>query len=165
MPDANPPPRRRRPPPLRRTPPAAAQLAPREIALESGVSLGASGGSAAHAPLALSAALWLDRDLDAVLRVAAGSAAQTTGRAATAWSGTAGLRWSLAPGPVRPQLLVELGWSRADGPAARDVLAAGLGGALEWFPARDLALALGAAARRSAAGVRLEATLSVGAYF
>ncbi|BDG06788.1 hypothetical protein [Anaeromyxobacter oryzae] len=148
--------------------PARAQLSTRMIALESGASTPLGSGPGAHAPAAVAAALWLDGDLDLVLRLALGTAPRTSGRPAAGWmAGTAALRWSLAPGPLRPQLLVEAGWTRGRGPGGANRLALGGGGALEWFYARDLSVALAAAVRRAPAGpgARLDLTAALAAYF
>lgn len=147
--------------------PARAQLAPRSIALEAGLSAPAGGGPGADLPAALAASFWLDGDLDAVFRLAGGSAPRTDGRAADRWwAGTVGLRWSLAPGPVRPQLFAELGWARTAG-AGADRAVAGGGAALEWFAVRDVALGAAVAVRQGRAGTgpRVDASLSLALYF
>lgn len=148
-------------------PPALAQVSPRAISLESGVSAPLGRGSGAHAPLALSAALWLEGSVEVVLRMATGSAPRTASAEGVDWhAGTAGLRWSLAPGPLRPQLFAELGWAVA-GEAGRARPVGGAGVGLEWFPARDVALAATTALRRApdGAGWRLDTTAGVAAYF
>ncbi len=147
--------------------PARAQLSPRMIALESGVSARFGPGAGACWPGAVSAAVWLDGDLDLVLRLEFGTAPRTTDRPADRWlAGTGGLRWSFAPGPLRPQLFVEAGWVRGQRGAA-DRLALGAGGGLEWFYARDLSVAVAAAVRRAptSRGARLEGTAALAAYF
>jgi hypothetical protein len=150
--------------------PARAQTGTHAISVESGISAPLGPGPGAHAPLAVAAAFWLEGDVDVVARVAFGAARETTDRGTAGWiSGTAGLRWSLAPGPLRPQLFAEGGWARLDGPggAPRGGLALGAGGALEWFPVRDVALAAACALRRGPAGLgwRAEATAGLSAYF
>lgn len=147
--------------------PALAQVSPRSISVESGVSAPMGRGAGAHAPIALCAALWLEGDVDVVLRLATGAAPRTPSAGEVEWfAGTAGLRWSLAPGPLRPQLFAELGWAQAGGgDRARPVV--GAGAALEWFLARDVALGVSAALRRApdGAGWRLDATAGLAAYF
>lgn len=131
--------------------PASAQLAPRSIALEVlGSAPLARGAPAAHAAQALTATVWLDGAVEVVARVASGTAPRTEDRGAARWyGGTAGLRWSLAPGPVRPQLAVEAGWGEARGGGARLLLGAEV--ALEWFPRRDVAVRVAGALRTAAA--------------
>lgn len=148
--------------------PASAQLSTRAIALESGVSAPLGAGAAAHAPVAVAAGFWLEGDLELVLRLSFGTAPRTPDRAAVGWvAGTAGLRWSFAPGPLRPQAFIEAGWAHGSGPGDADRPALGAGVAVEWFFARDLSLAAGAAARRAAvgSGARIEATAALAAYF
>jgi hypothetical protein len=148
--------------------PAAAQVAPHAVSLEAGPSFALSGPRARAVPVALSAARWLEGDVDVVLRVAQATAARTEGRPAAGWyAGTIGLRWSLRPGPVRPQLLVEAGWARGRGPGAgAGRLALGAGGGLEWFLARDVAAIATCALRRGAdPGARLEAAAGAIVYF
>jgi len=144
--------------------PARAQVATREITVETGISAPVGRGDGAAAPLALAAALWLEGDLDLVLRLAGRSASRTGERPAVVRvSGTAGLRWSFAPSPLRPQVFVEAGWEGT--PSGEGGLAVGLGAALEWSPARGLALFASGAGRWAPAGWRLEATAGAGAYF
>ncbi len=146
---------------------AHAQLSNRAISVESGLSTPVNGPGPAAAAFALSASRWLEgwdgADLDGVLRVAFAAEPETTGRGATrGLLATAGLRLSLGRAPLRPQLLADLGWSRLRG---SDRLALGLGAALEWFPAPDLALSARAALRGAGTDVAAEGTLAVAAYF
>lgn len=146
--------------------PAAAQYAPRSLSLEGGLAAGLLGAGAARAPVALGATFWLDGDVDACFRVSFAAAPRTSGRAADdRVAGTAGLRWSLAPAPLRPQLSAELGWSGGAGVPAR--LALGATAGVEGFLAPDLSLALRAAVRRGQAGEgwTVEAALAAAVYF
>jgi hypothetical protein len=148
--------------------PAAAQLSNRSIALESAVSAPFRAGEGFLGGVGLAATAWLDGDLEAVARVAWAAGARTGDRAAAAeaWTGTAGLRLSLLPEPLRPQLSLEAGWRRIDGPtgsAGQLVLGAGAG--LEWFPARDLSLAVRCALRGGSFAPELEASLAAAVYF
>ncbi len=148
--------------------PARAQLANRSIALESGLSTPLRAGEAAAGGLALVATTWLDGELEAVARVAWGTGARTRDRAPAgeAFTGTAGVRLSLAPEPLRPQASLEVGWRRTEAPGgAQWTLALGAGLGLEWFAARDLSLALRCAVRGAGGGPELEASLSAAAYF
>lgn len=148
--------------------PAAAQLSTRGIAVESGLAIPAGGAGTLHAPVALSLAIWLDGKVEGVLRLAGGSVRATTaGRAAASWlAGTAGVRWSGASGPVRPQLFLEAGWASATGLHRSDRLALGAGAGVEWFWARDLSLGAALAARRAGdPTLRIDATLAAAVYF
>jgi len=149
--------------------PARAQLANRSIALESSLSAPLRAGEGAVGGLALVATTWLDGELEALARLAFGAGARTRDRAAAgeAWTGTAGVRLSLAPGPLRPQVALEVGWRRTVAPGGGTqgaaVLGAGIG--LEWFPARDLSLALRGGVRGAGGGPELDASLAAAAYF
>jgi hypothetical protein len=148
--------------------PAGAQLSNHSIALEGGFSAPLGAGDGLGVPGAVAATSWLDGDVDLVLRLAFGTAPRTGDRSAAGWlAGTAGLRWSLAPGRVRPQLFVEAGWARAAGPPAADRLALGAGAALEVLVVPDVAVGVSVAARRApaGAGLRADGSLSVAAYF
>ncbi len=147
--------------------PAAAQLSNHSIAFEAGLSARHGSLHDVDTGLAVSASRWMEGDVEAVARVAFASAAETDGRAtASAVSGTLGLRLSLLPDPVRPQLDAELGWSRVFGPgAAEDHVALGIGAGVEWFPARDTSIALRAALRGRPAAAVAEATLAAAIYF
>jgi hypothetical protein len=147
--------------------PAAAQLRNRSVALESSLSAPLSSGGAGHAALALAATAWLDDALEATARVAFAAAPRTAGREpVTTASGTAGLRLSLLPDPLRPQLGVELGWARVEGTGRReDRLALGASIGLEWFPARDLSFAARAALRGAGRMLSGEMALGLAAYF
>jgi hypothetical protein len=147
--------------------PAAAQVRNRSVSVESGVSaplsrLGAGGGT-----FALGATSWLEGAVDATARVAFSAAPRTGGRAsAPSASGTAGVRLSLLPDPLRPQLGLELGWARVAGPAGgEDRVAFAVAAGLEWFPARDLSITTRAALHGAGRAASLELTLSLGAYF
>ncbi len=126
--------------------PARAQLSNQAIALESGISAGFGAGAGAHAPVAIAAARWLEGDVDAIVRVALGSARETAGRGAAAYArATAGLRWSLGADAVRPQLHLDVGARTARGEAPR--YEAGAAAGIEVFVARDLGLSARAGAR------------------
>lgn len=148
--------------------PAAAQLSNRSIALETGVSAPLRAGAPAAEAFALSATAWLDGELDAVARLARWAGARTPGRAPDpgGWAGTAGLRLSLLPEPLRPQLWIEAGWARLDAPdGPADRLALGAGAGLEWFPARDVSVAGRCAVRGAGAAQTLEVVAALAAYF
>jgi hypothetical protein len=111
---------------------------------------------------------WLEGDLEALARVALRAGPRTGGRAADgiAWSGTAGLRLSLLPEPFRPQVSLEVGWARVDGPdGPSDRLAYGAGIGVEWFAARDLSVAARCALRGAGSAPWLEVTVGAAAYF
>jgi hypothetical protein len=147
--------------------PAAAQLRNRSIALETGLAAPLA-RSGSHGPaVALAATAWLDGAAEAVARVAWASAPRPEGRGVdTLVSGTAGLRVSLLPDPLRPQLGLELGWARRSaGGRTDDRLALGATAGLEWFPARDLSVAARAALRGSGGDPTLELAAAVAAYF
>ncbi len=148
-------------------PPALAQLRNRSISIESGISAPLSVPAHANPALALTATAWLDGSAEAVFRVGLGAAPETAGRAAAAVvSGTAGLRVSLLPEPLRPQLGVELGWARVRGTeGAADRLALGATAGLEWFPARDLSVTARAALRGAGPALSFELVLALTAYF
>ena len=151
--------------------PAAAQLSNRSIAVESGLSAPLRGNAPAAAALALSATTWLDGDLEAIARVSLRAGPRTDDHGADGWSGswwsgTAGLRLSLLPEPLRPQLSLEIGWARverASGPSDRLALGAGVG--LEWFPARDVAVSARCALRGAGEAPSLDLVLGAAAYF
>ncbi len=148
--------------------PAAAQLSNRSLAVESGLSAPLRGGAPAGAAFALTAGAWLDGELEAVARVAMRAGPRTEGRGSDGlgFSGTAGLRLSLLPEPLRPQVSVEIGWARVDGPAGPSGrLAVGAGLGLEWFPARDVSVAARCAVRGAGGAPSLELTLGAAAYF
>jgi hypothetical protein len=146
--------------------PARAQLSNASIGLEAGVSAPRATSDAARARLALTAGRWLDGDVEAIARIAWASAPETPGRGTAALAGTVGLRWSLLPDPLRPQLELELGWARRLGADPADGVALGVSIGAEWFLARDLSIALRAALRRGpGAEVRGEGTLGAAAYF
>ncbi len=147
--------------------PAAAQLSTRAIALETGISAPALGRGGAFGMLALSASTWLDGEVEAVARLSFGSGQETDGRgAASLLSGTLGLRLTLAPDPLRPQIQADVGWMRADARGQpEDRLAIGVSAGLEWFPERNLSLAARVALRGPPADLRAEASLAAAAYF
>lgn len=149
--------------------PAAAQLSNRSIALESGLSAPLGARGAARAAFALAATGWLEGPVEAVARVRYGSAERTGGRGADALlAATLGARASLLPDPLRPQLGVEAGWARrieAGGATASAFAAAAFLG-LEWFPARDLSVAVRAGCRWvGGAAAAAEAAGGFAAYF
>lgn len=149
-------------------PRAAAQLSNRSISVEAGLSAPVRAGAGCGDTLALVATGWLDGELEAVARVARWSGPRTGGRAADAggWTGTGGLRLSLLPEPLRPQLSVEAGWARLGGPdGPRDAFALGAGAGLEWFPARDLSAAIRVALRGAGTARRVEGVVGLTAYF
>jgi hypothetical protein len=148
--------------------PAAAQLSNRSIAVESGLSAPLRAGEPDGAALALTATRWLDGELEAVARVAIRAGPRTGGRGSdgVGYSGTAGLRLSLLPEPLRPQVSIELGWARVDGPAGpADRLALGAGIGLEWFAVRDVSVAARGALRGAGGAATLEVVLGAAAYF
>lgn len=145
-----------------------AQLSNRSIALEAGVSAPVGGGAAAPEAFAVTATAWLDGDLEAVARVGRWAAARTEGRGADGggWAGTAGLRLSAGPEPLRPQVWIEAGWARVLGRTGlADRLVLGAGAGLEWFVARDVSVAARGALRGAGAARRLEVVAGLAAYF
>jgi hypothetical protein len=148
--------------------PAAAQLSNRSIALESGLSTAVGPGGPAFAAFALAVTAWIEGPVEAVARVRYGAGERTSGRGADAiFAGTVGLRGSLLPDPLRPQLGLEVGWSRrvaADGTVA-DRPAAAASAGLEWFPARDVSVSLRAGYRWLAGALSAEAIAGLAAYF
>jgi hypothetical protein len=148
--------------------PAAAQLRNHSVSVESGLSSPLAGRGGARPTYALAATAWLDGSLEAVARVAVASGAETAGRGAARGmlAGTAGLRISLLPDPLRPQLGVELGWARLEGAeGTTDRLALGAVAGLEWFPARDVSVAARAALRGAASAMSAELLVGLAAYF
>ena len=148
--------------------PAVAQLSNRSIAVESGISAPLRGPAPAGAALALTATGWLEGELEALARIAVLAGPRTSGRGSdgVGFTGTAGLRLSLLPGPLRPQLSVELGWARVDGPMGpSDRLALAAGAGLEWFPVRDVSIAARAALRSAGGAPLLELVAGAAAYF
>jgi hypothetical protein len=147
--------------------PAAAQLQNRSISVESTVSAPLATAAGAHAGVGLAATAWLEGAAEAVVRLRLGTAPQPGGRAsATSVSGTAGIRLSLLPDPLRPQLGLELGWARLGGRSgAQDRIAFGVAAGLEWFPARDLSLTARAALCGAGSALSAELALAVAAYF
>jgi hypothetical protein len=148
--------------------PAAAQLSNRSISVETGLSAPLGAGGGAGEAFALAATAWLDGDLEAVARLARWAGPRTDGRAPDGggWAGTAGLRLSLLPEPLRPQLWIEAGWARlegADGP--RDRLALGAGAGLEVFVVRDVSAAARCTLRGAGAGRTVDVVVGVTAYF
>jgi hypothetical protein len=147
--------------------PASAQLSNHGIAVESGISSPLGRGGAPSAAFALTASAWLEGDLEAVARVAYRSAAETGGRAAaSAVTGTVGLRLSLGHESLRPQVFLDAGWARleADGVVASGG-AFGVGTALEWFPASDFSIAPRISFRLAGGEPALEVMLALGGYF
>jgi hypothetical protein len=148
--------------------PAMAQLSNLSIAVESGLSTPFRAGEPPSAAFALAATAWLDGELEALARVAARAGPRTGGRGADGglWSGTAGLRLSLLPEPLRPQVSVEVGWARADAPgepAGRLALGATLG--VEWFAVRDVAVAARCGVRAAGRAAAFEAVVGAASYF
>jgi hypothetical protein len=147
--------------------PAAAQLSNRSIAVESGLYAPAGDAGSPRAAVALAATAWLEGDLEVVARVAFAAAPQTAGRGPDRRvTGTAGLRVSLSPAPLRAQAGLELGWARAAtaaGPVDRLAFGADVG--VEWFPARDLSASARAALRGVPGALSTELVLGLAAYF
>jgi hypothetical protein len=136
------------------------------VSVESGVSGPLGGGAHSRGAFALAAATWVEGPVEAVVRLATAAAPETGGRSSAAFAGTAGLRASLLPDPLRPQLGVELGWARIQAPSgAEDRVAFGAVGGLEWFPDRDLSLAARGALRGVGSAMSLELVLALAAYF
>lgn len=147
--------------------PAAAQLANRAIAVETGISTSLSGDAGTEPVVALLASTWLEGPVEAIARLELASAPRTAGRPQAArLAGTVGLRISLLPDPVRPQLGLELGWARTErsGVAEHD-LAIAVGAGVEWFPERNLSVALRAGLRRAGAPMGAEVLVGAAAYF
>lgn len=144
--------------------PASAQLSNASIGVETGGSSPLTGSGPPAGRVALAATRWLEGDLDLVARVAWADARETSGRAAASLAGTLGLRWSILPDPIRPQVELDVGWTHRLGPDPRDGLAAALAIGVEWFFAPDLSLAL-----RGGIGLgpelRAGGTLGASAYF
>ncbi len=147
--------------------PAGAQLSNHAIAFETIASAPLGALREIDGGIAVSASRWIEGDVEATARVAFASVAGTDGRgSASAVSGTVGLRLSLLPDPVRPQLQAELGWMRivARG-AAEDHVALGIGAGVEWFPARDASIAVRLALRGRPAAPAIEAAIAAAVYF
>jgi hypothetical protein len=148
--------------------PAVAQLSNRSISVESGLSAPTRAGAPAAAAFALAATGWLDGDLEAVARVALWAGPRTAGRASdgTGWTGTAGLRLSLLPEPLRPQVTIEAGWARVDGPAGpSDRLALGASLGVEWFVIRDASVVARCGVRGAGTSPSVEVVVGAAAYF
>jgi hypothetical protein len=147
--------------------PAAAQLRNRSISVEAGLAAPFDARGGGRPAVALAATAWLDGSAEAVARVAYASAPQPNGREAAALvSGTAGVRFSLLPDPLRPQLGLELGWARRlAGGRAQDRLALGATAGLEWFPTRDVSIAARGAVRGFGGDPTLELGVAAAAYF
>ncbi len=147
--------------------PAAAQLSNHSLAVEAGLSSRPRAPGYTGSSVAVTATRWIEGDVEALARVAFASAARTDGRAAaSALSGTLGLRVSLLHDPVRPQLEAEIGWARVfEGEEAEDRIGLGIGAGVEWFPVRDLSLALRIALRGPPAALTAQATFAASVYF
>jgi hypothetical protein len=147
--------------------PAAAQLRNRSIALEAGLSAPFDAPGGERPAVALAATVWLEGSAEAVARIAYAAASQPEGRATAAVvAGTAGVRVSLLPDPLRPQLGLEIGWARWSAAGrTEDRLALGATAGLEWFPARDLSVAARAALRGFGREPSLELVVAAAAYF
>jgi hypothetical protein len=122
---------------------ALAQLAPRSLALEAGFTLETAEARPGRAPVGLVATWWLADALDATARVAWVFAPRTEDRASDdRFEAGLGVRWALARGRIRPELLA--GASVVELPGAAFFPAAGLrlsaGAALEAFVARDVSV-------------------------
>jgi hypothetical protein len=129
---------------------AHAQLAPRSIALESGVALQSGGAATLLSPVALAASWWIAEGLDLTARVGWAFAARTEGRAADlVVDAGGGLRWVVAARAMRPVVLADVAVVQIFAPLlgsdAGVRLRAGVG--LDAFVARDVAV--GAAATLS----------------
>jgi hypothetical protein len=148
--------------------PAGAQLSNRSISVESGASAVLGAGGPAGATVAVGATVWLDGDLEALARVGWWAGPRPQGRLSDALDlcGTAGLRLSLSPEPLRPQVSAEVGWARLSGPSgAGDRLALGAGVGLEWFAARDVSLAIRGAVRSAGPVASAELLVAAAGYF
>jgi len=131
------------------------------LSVESGACAPIRGPGGARAPLVLGATRWLEGDVDAIFRLAFGSAPEPGGRGADRFVlASAGARWSVLPDPVRPQLSVEAGFRRWSGGRLGATLAAAAG--VEVFVASDLSVAARAAARFPLGAGRPEADLALG---
>ncbi len=147
--------------------PAVAQLRNRSISVESGLSAPLSGRSGTGPAFALAATTWLEGSAEAVFRVGFAATPETAGRgSAGAVMGTAGLRLSLLPDPLRPQLGIEVGWARMrTGAGDEGRFAFGATAGLEWFPARDLSVAARGGLRSAGSAPSVELVLALAAYF
>jgi hypothetical protein len=147
--------------------PAAArgQLSNRFVALEAGVFAPLAEGGAAGVPVALTAGMWLEGDLDLFARLTWAAAARTTGRPSdSAILPEVGVRWSAIPAPLRLQLLAQVGWRQVLGGGGSLTGAAGI--ALEAFVARDLSVSVRFAVRETwGAGASAEGAAGATLYF
>lgn len=148
--------------------PARAQLSNRSISVETGLSAALDAPGGTREAFALAATAWLDGELEAVARVVRWAAPRTEGRAPDGggWAGTAGLRLSLAPAPLRPQLWIEAGWAQVEGPEGEaSRLALGAGAGLEWFVVRDVSIAARCALRGAGSARAVDVLAGLAAYF
>jgi hypothetical protein len=147
---------------------AEGQLSNRSISVETGVSAPLDGGGGAAEAFALAATAWLDGELEALARVSRWAAPRTAGRGPDGggWAGTAGLRLSLLPEPLRPQVWIEAGWARLASPeGGRSRVALGAGAGLEWFVVRDVSVAARCALRGAGAARAVDVVAALTAYF
>jgi hypothetical protein len=151
---------------------AGAQLAPRSLALDVGLSRDSAPALGERTPVALVATWWLVGPVDAMLRVAWRTAWKTDVRGADSFEAGAGLRYTLAGTTVRPQLFASVSLLEVlPGSSAPEETGARLsvGAGLEVFLVRDVfAAAVGegsVAALPSGSGAGLSVTLRLGVYF
>jgi hypothetical protein len=136
---------------------AAAQVAPRSLALELGITQESGPDAALRAPVGLEASWWIAEGLDLTARVAWAAAGRTGDRGADArFEAGGGLRWAPGAARLRPILLADVSLVEAFGsllvpPRAGARLRVGVG--LEAFLTEDVALCLVA----SGGGTVLEA--------
>jgi hypothetical protein len=121
---------------------AAAQIAPRSVSLEFGISRQIGSEDLLRAPVALAASWWIADALDFTVRAGWASAPRTDVRGAdSSFEVGAGLRRTFPSGALRPSLFADLG----AGYRAAELGARTRGGAaLDAVVARDVVLGVGA---------------------
>jgi len=153
---------------------AAAQVAPRSLSLELGITRDSAPALASRVPVALVATWWLAGDLDATARAGWSFAPRTEGRAADgSFEAGMGLRQAVARwGLLRPQLVGDVAFVQAGSPlfTAAAGVRVGAGVAIEAFVGRDLPVSLVAEASEllltsGEGGPALSLALRVGACF
>jgi hypothetical protein len=143
--------------------PARAQLSPRVLAVDGGVS---STGSGARPAWSIAAGLWIDGPVEGYARLGGGSAPRSGSRTADVVSVAAGLRAWLGDSLLRPYVGVEAGVVRTLGGWGEGGVGAAALAGLEAFVARDVAFTGRLAARWASGGpVWLEAAAGVALYF
>jgi hypothetical protein len=122
---------------------AAAQLAPRSVSLEFGISRQLGSEDLLRAPVALAASWWIADALDFTVRAGWASAPRTDVRGAdSSFEVGAGLRRTFPSGALRPSLFADLGAAYR----AAELGTRTRGGAtLDAIVARDVVLGVGAA--------------------